>query len=414
MKSTVIRFGELYDIPSSNGLSRPSSVRGVGYKMINMGELFANDIVSDIDMERVLMSDKEKEKFLVNQGDLLFARQSLVASGAGKCSIVKDVKEPTTFESHLIRVRLNQDKANPWFYYYLFKLQNNPIKGIVNQCAQAGIRGNELLKVKVPYIAKTEQDKIVDVLYDYDQAIENNNKRIKILEQMAENLYKEWFVRFRFPGHENVEFDDAKPTNWKLLRLEDFGILLESGSRPSGGIDDAIEDGVPSLGAEAVNGLAEFDYSSVKLVPHEFYEKLKRGKNKGNHILVYKDGAYIGKVTIFRNEFPYKEYAINEHVFFLNSVDSEYQNYIYFTLNQDAYYITMQNLNRNAAQPGLSKPDVNRIKILVPEKRIIKKFNEIVEPIFEEVFKIAKCNSYLAKQRDLLLPRLMSGKLEVK
>ena len=231
---------------------------------------------------------------------------------------------------------------------------------------------------------------------------------------MAENLYKEWFVRFRFPGHEDVEFEDEKPINWEILRLEDFGIILESGSRPSGGIDDAIEDGVPSLGAEAVNGLAEFDYSSVKLVPHEFYEKLKRGKNKGNHILVYKDGAYIGKVTIFRNEFPYKEYAINEHVFFLNAVDSEYQNYLYFTLHQDAYFTTMQNLNRNAAQPGLSKPDMNRIKITVPEKRVIKKFNDIVEPIFEEVFKLAKCNSNLIKQRDLLLPRLMSGKLEVK
>ena len=90
--------------------------------MINMGELFAHDIISDIEMERVKMSDKEKAKFLVKflvkEGDLLFARQSLVAAGAGKCSIIKNVNEPTTFESHLIRVRLNGDNADSLFYYY--------------------------------------------------------------------------------------------------------------------------------------------------------------------------------------------------------------------------------------------------------------------------------------------------------
>ena len=83
MENKIVRFGELYQIPSSNGLSRPSAVRGIGFKMINMGELFANNIISDIPMERVQMSESEQKKFFVEQGDLLFARQSLVAEGAG-------------------------------------------------------------------------------------------------------------------------------------------------------------------------------------------------------------------------------------------------------------------------------------------------------------------------------------------
>ena len=199
-----------------------------------MGELFANDIISDIEMERVLMSEKEQEKFLVNPDDLLFARQSLVAAGAGKCSIIKEISEPTTFESHLIRVRLNKNKANPWFYYYLFRLQNNPVKTIVNQCAQAGIRGNELVRVRVPYISIKIQNRIVEILKTYDLAISNNNKRIKLLEQMAENLYKEWFVRFRFPGHENAEFERGIPKGWKVCKVKDivkrlpFGTLYKS------------------------------------------------------------------------------------------------------------------------------------------------------------------------------------------
>ena len=172
MKMQIVRFGDLYAIPSGNGLSRPTAVRGEGYRMIGMGELFANDIINDMEMVRVQMSDREKQSFFVEPDDLLFARQSLVAAGAGKCSIVKELEEPTTYESHLIRVRLDKNKCNPWYYYYLFKLPDNPIKTIVNQCAQAGIRGNELVKIKVPLPPRPCQDRIVSVLSSYDKLIE--------------------------------------------------------------------------------------------------------------------------------------------------------------------------------------------------------------------------------------------------
>ena len=230
---------------------------------------------------------------------------------------------------------------------------------------------------------------------------------------MAENLYKEWFVRFRFPEYETVEFEGKSPKCWNQLRLDQFGIQLESGARPKGGINSSIDDGVPSLGAESVKGLAEFDYSDVKLIPEEFYRKLKRGKNRGNHILIYKDGAYIGKVTLFKYGFPFERFAINEHVFFMNSIRAEYQNYLYFTLKQTSYFTLMQNLNRNAAQPGLSQLDINRIKIIEPDQVTVISFNDIIEPILKKVFQLAKKNHLLIKQRDMLLPRLMSGKLEV-
>ena len=270
-----------------------------------------------------------------------------------------------------------------------------------------------ILKYWIPNLSLATQQKIASLLSAYDSQIENNQKRIKLLEQMAENLYKEWFVRFRFPGFENAEFEGGVPKGWKLERLEDFGIVLETGSRPKGGIDSSVETGVPSLGAEAINGLAEFDYNSLKLVPQDYYDKMKRGKSKGNHILVYKDGAYIGKVTIFRNGFPFKEYSINEHVFFLNTKDCDYQNYLYFTLHQKAFFSLMKNLNRNAAQPGLSQQDMNGIKVFKPTKDVVNTFNQYAEPIFNEVFSLAKENRLLTHQRDLLLPRLMSGKLSI-
>ena len=298
--------------------------------------------------------------------------------------------------------------------YYLYRyLRSLDLSGYDTGASIPSMTQKTYNSIKVDLPSVAVQQKIASILSAYDSQIENNQKRIKLLEQMADNLYKEWFVRFRFPGFENAEFEGGVPKGWKLERLEDFGIVLETGSRPKGGIDSSVEAGVPSLGAEAINGLAEFDYNSLKLVPQDYYDKIKRGKSKGNHILVYKDGAYIGKVTIFRNDFPFKEYSINEHVFFLNTKDSDYQNYLYFTLHQKAFFSLMQNLNRNAAQPGLSQQDMNGIKVFKPTKDVVNTFNHYVEPIFNEVFSLAKEIRLLTHQRDLLLPRLMSGKLSI-
>ena len=140
---------------------------------------------------------------------------------------------------------------------------------------------------------------------------------------------------------------------------------------------------------------------------------MKSGINTEKEILLYKDGAYIGRTTIFRDGFPFETYSINEHVFFVRPNNKDYFNYLYFTIHQEAYFTLMQNLNRNAAQPGLSKPDINRVKITVPKQETVCYFNELVEPILKEVFALSKQNKNLIKQRDLLLPRLMSGKLEV-
>ena len=149
MSWETVRFGDLYAVESRNGLTKPGKVRGSGYKMINMGELFANDRIYDIPMEFVPLKESEKLNARVECGDLLFARQSLVLEGAGKCSIVMEVSPLTVFESHLIRVRLDRSQALPMFYYYYFRSSLSPVKSIVSQCAQAGIRGSDLQELQV-------------------------------------------------------------------------------------------------------------------------------------------------------------------------------------------------------------------------------------------------------------------------
>lgn len=151
------QFKSLYKSPSRNGLTKPKKVRGNGYKFINMGEIFAFDRMLNIPCDRVPLSEKEKKTSLLKSGDLLFARQSLVLSGAGKCSIFLGDVEPVAFESHLIRIRLNNEKAISEYLFYYF---NSPqgranIWTIVEQGAgQAGIRGSDLglLNIPVPSI----------------------------------------------------------------------------------------------------------------------------------------------------------------------------------------------------------------------------------------------------------------------
>ena len=159
-------------------------------------------------MSMVIPDLKSTMKYAkVEKGDLLFARQSLVLEGAGKCCIVMDVSSLTVFESHLIRVRLDKTKANPLFYYYYFKSPFSPVSTIVSQCAQAGIRGSDLQELDVSFPPLPVQDRIANILTKYDELIENNQKQIKLLEEGA----KEWAY------HLDTQQDLGKEWNITLL-----------------------------------------------------------------------------------------------------------------------------------------------------------------------------------------------------
>lgn len=406
----TVRFGELYSIPSSNGLSRPSAVRGEGYKMVNMGELFAYDIIRDVPMDRVQMSAKELDKFLIEENDLLFARQSLVAEGAGKCSIVSELSEPTTFESHLIRVRLKKDRCNPWYYYYLFKLANNPIKAIVNQCAQAGIRGNELQRVKVQLPEKDYQDKIVAILRPYDELIETNNKRITILEQMAENLYKEWFVRFRFPGHENAEFENGIPKKWRKRKLGEF---IDFTRGVSYGSDDISEGDATLLSMNNIRPYGGFI---------EDYTRPFSGKYKANQrvhsmdiIMSVTDMTQDRRIIGYTALVPPSniDRIISMHLLILRSKEypSVFLNGL-FNYSGLSRVIAERATGTNVL--GLTTSILEKVRCYIPTEEIIMEYEKHVMPIYSLIFTISEQNNILSKQCDLLLPRLMSGKLQVK
>lgn len=173
----MVAFGNLLQEPVRNGLTKPKAIRGVGVKMIAMGEIFAYSRIANIVTDRVPVTEKELQNCSIKPLDLLFARQSLSLEGAGKCSIVTDVSEDTVFESHLIRARMDQRKADPFFLYYYFNSPHGKenIKSIVEQVAAAGIRGSDLIRLFVPYPSLEKQRKISIILRCLDDKIELNN-----------------------------------------------------------------------------------------------------------------------------------------------------------------------------------------------------------------------------------------------
>ncbi len=391
-------LGSLYELPSRNGLTRPSKVRGVGYKMINMGELFANEWLYDIPMERVQLNDREKRECLIAKNDLLFARQSLVASGAGKCSIVREVKEPTTFESHLIRVRLDTTKAVPLFYYYYFKSPLSPMKTIVTICAQAGIRGSDLATLSVECPDLPTQRRIASILSAYDDLIENNRRQIKLLEEAAQRLYREWFVELRFPGHESVKVVDGVPEGWKKGTFDDICIVKKDALTP-----DKISPGMPYIGLEHI---PRNDFCLADWGMSEEVNSNKFRFNAGD-ILFGKIRPYFHKVgfTICNGICSTDSIVMN--------ANDEYYCLLLMTASSDEFVdYTYQTCKEGAKMPRADWNTMKMYPVLIPDSVLLRRFNKQISAIKDKCTVLALQNRQLTEARDRLLPKLMSVEME--
>ena len=402
MSWETTKFSNLYAIESRNGLTKPSRVRGSGYKMINMGELFSYDRIYDVPMELVPLNDREKLSSKVEKGDLLFARQSLVLEGAGKCSIVMDASPLTVFESHIIRVRLNNDAANPLFYYYYFKSPHSPIKSIVSQCAQSGIRGSDLGELSVTFPPIDTQNKIANILSAYDDLIENNQKQIKLLEEAAQRLYKEWFVDLRFPGHENIPIIDGVPQGWKINAVKSIVSLLSGYAFKSG---DFVEDGKYKIVTIKNVQDGSFDGENVNTIT-EIPSKMPSHCILNDGDILLSLTGNVGRVCLVNGD----DYLLNQRV---AKLDSKYPAYAYCLFRNKDMFDIMNNLANGAAQQNLSPIRTENVRILIPSDSLIGIFENVVSPMISKMLVLNKTNNDLKQARDRLLPKLMIGELEV-
>ena len=280
-----------------------------------------------------------------------------------------------------------------------------------DKAAVPGVNRNDLHARKVTVTRDTgQQSAIASILSAYDDLIENNRRRIQLLEQAARLLYREWFVHLHFPDHEHAKIKDGVPEGWEKKTLSKVLFELESGGRPKGG---AQEDGIPSVGAENVIGIGQYHYSKEKYVPETYFNSMRKGIIQSRDVLVYKDGANIGRSSYFGDGYPHETCAVNEHVFILRASPQVGQNLLYFWVERDETRQRIANLNANTAQPGVSQSKLKTLDFVVPQDRIASMFNETVEPIVRQIFLLAKEIQALINARDLLLPRLMDGEVTV-
>lgn len=392
----TVPFEELYLVPSRNGVSKPSRVRGSGYKMINMGELFANDRIFDIPMELVPLTNSEKINAKVESGDLLFARQSLIESGAGKCSIVCDVSNLTVFESHIIRVRLAKDIADSLFYYYYFKSGVSPIRSIVQHSVQAGIKASDLAKLPVILPKLSTQRRIASILSALDEKIEVNNKINDILEQQAQAIFHSWFVDL-------TPFGGTVPPDWRTTVLGKV-CSCELGGTPSRAKSEFWNGEIPWINSGEVNlfritrpsetitslGLSK---SATKLLP-------------AKTTVIAITGATLGQVSLLEIDS-----CANQSVVGIIPNDNLPYEYIYPFIKQSIHELISH--QTGGAQQHINKQNVEALSITIPSDAIIEQYREITTSLYVMIANNCFENEHLAEIRDSLLPKLMSGEIDV-
>ena len=268
------------------------------------------------------------------------------------------------------------------YAYYLLKSFN--LNNFAGGAAQPLITQSILKRLKCDVPSLSQQCRIASILSTYDSLIENNTKRIRLLEKMAENLYKEWFVRFRFPGHEKVKMENGLPKGWSVVKLGSLANI----STGKCNREDAEEDGVYPL----------FDRS----------QDTKRSSKW------LKDCEAIivpGEGTSFMPRYYVGKFNLHQRCYCVEPLVSQMGKFLFYTIMfYRAYFLSVAT---GATVPSLRYNNFAYMKITLPTKDLYTKFDKVVSGWFAEKDNLQQQNTLLARQRDLLLPRLMSSKLEV-
>ena len=244
-------------------------------------------------------------------------------------------------------------------------------------------------KIKWNFPSYQEQKRIARILSAYDKLIEINNKRIKVLEQMAENLYKEWFVRFRFPGHESVPFENGLPKGWQIRRISEISSIKAGGDRPSAFSENPADGMIVPIFSNGIENDGLYGFTDIPQISNESITISARGT--------------VGYICLRR--VPYV--PIVRLIAIVPDASIVTALYLYYYLQSDSI------IANGTSQQQITIPMVSRKRVLVPPEALLKRFDSIESPIWSERDKLKEQNRKLSKQRDLLLPRLMSGKLEV-
>lgn len=365
-------------ISDGDHLAPPKSNNGIPFITIS------NVVGNSIDFCNTMFVPQEyydrlDTKRKAQTDDILYT----VVGSFGTPILIKDEKQ-FTFQRHIAILRPNKSVV-PAFLYYTMKSSDfySQADAYAIGSAQRTISLTSLRRMKVALPPLPTQQKIASILSTYDTLIENNTKRIRLLEQMAENLYKEWFVRFRFPGHKNVEMENGLPKGWKIAKFGDLSPII-TGKKDA---NFATPNGQYKFFTCSKEPLATDSYS------FDCFAIILAGNGDLNVKL------YDGQFEAYQRTYVLSPYDLGN---------------IYIS-----YYTIERELDRllvgaaGAVIKFLTKGMIENIKVIVPTEGILTDFNAVIENNYKERKLLQHQNTLLTRQRDLLLPRLMSGKLEV-
>lgn len=386
------KVGKYYEVFSGYAFKSQDLKETADIPIIKIGNISNGRNVINENMQFV---SKEllgiNKKYYVNRGDVLL---SLTGSHMNQPnSVVGRSCRNYSDRLYLLNQRAGKivPKNNASLSYIYYVLQTQAMKEMIccrayGAANQVNVSPKSIMSIKWNFPSSDVQHSIASILSTYDILIENNTKRIRLLEKMAENLYKEWFVRFRFPGHENVEMENGLPKGWKVKKYEDELNVKYGKGLPT---DKLTKDGFPVFGS---NGQIGYYTSYMYDTPQ---------------ILISCRGASSGVVNI---SLP-KSFITNNSLIceMTNKTESVFEYLKYYFLNTN-----LVQYQTGSAQPQITINNIVKLKLLIPSTDIQIKFADKVRTLDKEVGNLQLQNSLLARQRDLLLPRLMSGKLEVK
>lgn len=317
----------------------------------------------------------EKERYGLREGDIVMCE----GGEPGRCAIWNEQLPDMMFQKALHRIRPHDCLDNRFLYYsFLQKGRTNGFQGLFTGSTIKHLPKEKLAKVEVEVPPLTIQQKIADVLSAYDDLIENNRRRIALLEEAARLLYREWFVHFRYPGCEHSNIINGVPDGWEQSTIGEhcplvYGKALKADTRIPGDCDVYGSSGIVGThNKELVTGPA-----------------IVIGR-KGN----------VGSIFWARRDF----WPIDT-VYYISSENSDF--YTYYALQHVTF------INTDVAVPGLNRDFAHSRKLLIPTDVLLDEFHAQVEPIQAQIGLLQRQSDELAKARDLLLPRLMDGRLEI-
>lgn len=363
------------------------------------GKIVTNDIarVADLHVQRL-------KRHKVDVGDIIYSRRGDV----GRCSLITENEIGWLCGTGCLKVSLDKTKVIPSFLFYI--LQRKDSVGWVENHAVGATMPNlntgilSKLPVNIPPLKV--QRRIASILSAYDNLIENNTRRIRLLEQMAENLYKEWFVRFRFPGHEKVEFENGLPRGWKLFNAEEH-YKISIGKTPPRKEFEWFTKG----NSTAQNWLSISDMNGI-FVSNTDEQITQAAVSRFNMVVAPKNSILLSfKLTVGRVAIAAIPLCTNEAIAHFKEVPKTEREFLYLQLKLYEYGSLG---NTSAIGNAINSKIVKGMPLILPSEKVLTRFHCVMKPVFDSIESLMKGNEILTRQRDLLLPRLMSGKLEVK